>query len=59
MPILRSQIDRFNFGDESLVVIGQEPTDHVEHSVTKAADVHDVSPLTSLNRLVRLQIDAN
>jgi len=54
-----SQFDRFNFGDESLVVVRKEPADHVEHGVTEAADVHDVSSLTSLNRLVRLQIDAD
>jgi len=53
------QFNRFNFSDESLVVILQERTDHVEHGVTEATDVHDISPLTSLNRLVRLQIDAN
>ena len=55
----RLQFDRFHFGDESLVVIRQERTDHVEYGVTEATDVHDVSSLTSLNRLVRLQIDAN
>jgi|GEM_PF-4073271 len=28
---LRLQFDRFNFSDESLVVIGKERTDYVEH----------------------------
>ena len=55
----RLQLDRFNFSDESLVVIRQEPTDHVEHGVTEAADVHNVSSFASLNSLVRLQIDAD
>ena len=55
----RLQFDRFNISDESLVVVGEERTDHVEHGVTEATNVHDVSSLTSLNRLVRLQIDAN
>ena len=53
------QFDRFDFGDESLVVVGQERADHVEHGVTEATDVHDVSSLASLNRLVRLQIDVD
>jgi hypothetical protein len=52
-----SQVDRFHFSDESLVVIGEERTNHVEHGVTEATDFHDVSSFTSLNRLVRLQID--
>ena len=39
----RLQFDCFNFSDESLVVVGEERTDHVEHGVAKAADVHDVS----------------
>jgi hypothetical protein len=47
------QFDRFNFSDESLVVLGEERTDHVEHGVTEATDVHDVSSFASLNRLVR------
>ena len=55
----RLQFDRFNFSDESLVIVRKERTNHVEHGVTEATDVHDVSSLTSLNRLVRLQIDAN
>jgi hypothetical protein len=55
----RLQFDRFNFSDESLVVVGEERTDHVEHGVTEATDVHDVSSLASLNRLVRLQIDVD
>jgi len=53
------QFYRFNISDESLVVVGEKRTDHVEHGVTEATDVHNVSSLTSLNRLVRLQIDAN
>jgi hypothetical protein len=53
------QFDRLNFGDESLVVVGEERTDHVEHGVTEATDVHDVSSLACLNRLVRLQVDAD
>ena len=53
----RLQFNRFNFSDESLVVVGKERTDHVAHGVTEATDVHDVSPLTSLNRLVRLKVD--
>ena len=55
----RLQFDRFNFRDESLVVVGEERTDHVEHGVTEATDIHNVSSLTSLNRLVRLQIDVD
>ena len=55
----RLQFDRFDFSDESLVVVSEERTDHVEHGVTEATDVHNVSSFTSLNRLVRLQIDAN
>ncbi len=55
----RLQFDRFNFSDESLVVVRQERTDHVEHGVTEATDVQNVNSFTSLNRLVRLQIDAN
>ncbi len=55
----RLQFDRFDFSDESLVVVRQERTDHVEHGVTEATDVHDVSSLASLNRLVRLQIDVD
>ena len=54
----RLQIDRFNFSDESLVVVGQERTDHVEHSVTEATDIENVSSFASLHRLVRLQVDA-
>jgi hypothetical protein len=56
-PLL--QFDRFDFSDESLVVVRQERTDHVEHGVTEATDVHDVSSFASLNRLVRLQIDVD
>ncbi len=59
LPNTRLQFDRFNFSDESLVVVGKERTDHIEHGVTEATDVHDVGSLTSLNRLVRLQIDVN
>ena len=55
----RLQFDRFNFSDESLVVVGEERTDHVEYCVTEATDVDDVSSLSSLFCLVRLQIDAN
>jgi hypothetical protein len=55
----RLQFDRFDFGDESLVVVGQERTDHVEHGVTEATDVHDIRSFASLNRLVRLQIDVD
>ena len=55
----RLQFDRYNFGDESLVVVGQEPANYVENGVIEATDVHDVSSFTSLNRLVRLQIDAD
>ena len=53
------QFDRFNFSDESLIVVCEKRTDHVEYGVTEATDVHDVSSFTSLNRLVRLQIDAD
>ena len=59
MPIPQLQFDRFHFSDESLVVVGQERTDHVEHGVTEATDIHDVSSLASLDRLVRLQIDVD
>ena len=59
MPILRLQFDRFNFSDESLVVVGQKTTNHVEHGVTEATDVQDVSSFASLDRLVRLQIYAD
>ena len=55
----RLQFDRFNFSDESLDVVGKERADHVKHGVTEATDVHDVSSLTSLNRLVRLKIDVD
>ena len=55
----RLRFDRFNFSDESLVVISQERADHVEHGVTEATDIENVSSLASLNRLVRLQIDAD
>ena len=57
-PKSRLQFDRFDFIDESLLVVGEERTDHIEHGVTEATDVHDVSSFASLNRLVRLQIDA-
>lgn len=53
----RLQFDRFNLSDESLVVVGKERTDHVEHGITEATDIHDVSALTSLNGLVRLQMN--
>jgi hypothetical protein len=53
------QVHRFNFSDESLVVVGEERTDHIEYGVTEATDVDDVSSLTSLNRLVRLRIDVD
>jgi len=56
---LRYQFDRFNFSDESLVVVGEERTDHVEHVVTEATVIENVSSFTSLNGLVRLQIDAD
>jgi hypothetical protein len=39
MPIQQLQFDRFNVSDESLVVVGPERTDHVEHGVTEAPDV--------------------
>ncbi len=55
----RLQFDRFDLGDESFVVVRKERTDHVEHGVTEATDVHDVNTFTSLNRLVRLQIDVD
>ena len=48
------QFDRFDFSNEALVVVGEERTDDVEHAVTETADVHDVSSLTSLDRLVGL-----
>jgi hypothetical protein len=51
------QFDRFDFSDESLVVVCEERTDHIAHGVTEATDVHDVSSLASMIRLVRLQID--
>ena len=50
-PLL--QFDPFDFGDEALVVVGKERTDHVEHCVTEATDIENVSSVTSLNRLVR------
>ena len=53
------QFDRFDFSDESLVIVGEERADHVEHGVTEATDVHDVRSFASLNRLVRLQIDVD
>lgn len=53
------QFDRFDFGDEALFVVSQEPTDDVEHGVTEATDVHDVSSLASLRCLIRLDVDAN
>jgi hypothetical protein len=53
------QFDRFDFSDESLVVVDLERTDHVECGVTEAADVRYIRSLTSLNRLVRLQIDVD
>lgn len=56
-PLL--EFDRFDISDESLVVVGQERTDHVEHGVTEATDIENVRSLTSLNRLVRLQIDVD
>ena len=40
-------------------VVAQERTDHIEHGVTESTDVHDVSSLASLRRLVRLDVDAN
>ncbi len=55
----RLQFDRFNFSDESLVVVGEERTDHVEHGVTEASDVQNVRSFASLNRLVRLQVDVD
>ena len=55
----RLQFDRFNFSEESMLVVGEELTDHVEHGVTEATDIENVSSLASLNRLARLQIDAN
>jgi hypothetical protein len=42
------QFHRFHFSDESLVVVGQEPADHVEHGVTEATNFENVSPLTLL-----------
>lgn len=53
-PNSRLQFDRFHLSDESLVAVGEECADHMEHRVTEAADIHDVSSLTSLYRLVRL-----
>ncbi len=50
----RLQLHRFNFSDESLVVVGEERTDHTEYGVTEATDIENVSSLTSLDRLVRL-----
>lgn len=52
---LALQFDRFDFSNESLVVVVR--TDQVEHGETEATDVHDVSSLTSLNSLVRLQMN--
>lgn len=45
----RLQFDRYSFSDESRVVVGEERTDHVEHGVTEATDVHNASSLTNLN----------
>ena len=56
-PLL--QFDRFDFGDEPLAVVSEERTDHVEHGVTEATDIENVSSLACLNRLVWLQIDAD
>ena len=53
------QFDRFNFGDEALVAVSEERADDVEHGVTETTDVHDVSSLTCLDRLVRLEVDAD
>jgi hypothetical protein len=39
VSLLKLQLDRFDFSDESLVVVGEERTDHVEHGVTEATDV--------------------
>jgi hypothetical protein len=44
----RLQFDRFNFSDESLVAVGEERTDHVEHGVTEATDDQNVSGRTKL-----------
>ena len=48
----RLQFDRFNFGDESLVVVGEERTDHVEHGVTEATNVHNVSSRSKVSGTV-------
>lgn len=37
----------------------QERTNHIEHGVTEATNVHDLSSLASLRRLVRLDVDTN
>jgi hypothetical protein len=37
------QFDRFNFSDESLAVVSEERAVHVEHGVTEATNVYDVS----------------
>jgi hypothetical protein len=53
------QFNRLDVNDESMVVVGEERSDHVAHGVTEASDVHGVSSFTSLNRLVRIQIDVD
>ncbi len=39
------QLDRLDFGDEPSGVVTQVRGDHVDHGVTEAADVQDVSTL--------------
>ena len=54
-----SEFDRFDFGDKPSGIVTQERGDHVEHSVTKAADVQDIGTLGCLCRSVWLDVDAD
>ena len=55
----RLQRHRFDLGDEAISVILQECVDHLEHGITEAADVQDVAAFRGLDRLRRLQVDAD
>ena len=56
---MRLQFDRFDFSDESLVVVCEERTDTSEHGVNEATDIENVRLFTCLNLLVRLQVDVD
>lgn len=53
-PTLASQFDRFNFSDESLVVVGKERTNLIEHGITESTAFQNVTSFATLDRLVRL-----